>query len=67
MRQVVLDESFERFVARHFGERGRAWLDTLLPVIERYASEWDLTVENFLKGSRAAASPPGTGSSARSC
>src|SRR5258708_35922193 len=50
MRQVVLDESFERFVARHFAERGRAWLDTLLPVIGRYASEWDLTVENFLPG-----------------
>src|SRR5258708_37667842 len=50
MRQVVLDESFERFVARHFGERGRAWLDTLLPVIGRPASEWDLTAENFLPG-----------------
>ena len=48
MRQVVLYESFERFVARRFGDRGRAWLDTLLPVIEPYASEWDLTVENFL-------------------
>src|SRR5260370_4564786 len=50
MPQVVLDRSFERFIARRFAERGRAWLDTLLPVIDRYASEWDLTVENFLPG-----------------
>ncbi|HWN00583.1 MAG TPA: aminoglycoside phosphotransferase family protein [Streptosporangiaceae bacterium] len=50
MRPVIFDASFERFVARHFGERGRTWLDTLLPVIERYASGWDLTVENFLPG-----------------
>jgi len=50
MPQVVLDRSFERFIARHFAERGRAWLDTLLPVIDRYASEWDLEVEEFLPG-----------------
>jgi len=50
MPPVVLDQSFERFIARHFAERGRAWLDTLLPLIDGYASEWDLEVEEFLPG-----------------
>jgi streptomycin 6-kinase len=50
MPQLVLDESFEPFVARHFAGRGRAWLETLLPLIERYASELDLKVEGFLAG-----------------
>lgn len=41
---------FEQFVARHFGARGRAWLDQLPRQVERHTREWGLEVEGFLPG-----------------
>ena len=37
-----------RFVARHYGPRGRAWLAGLPGRIERYRAEWELEVEGVL-------------------
>jgi hypothetical protein len=37
-----------RFIARHYGPRGRAWLETLPRRIERYRAEWELEVEKAL-------------------
>jgi hypothetical protein len=39
-----------RFVARHFGAPGHAWLSRLPGLIERYAAEWDLLIEDGLEG-----------------
>jgi len=37
-----------RFVARHYGARGRAWVEGLPTRIERYRVEWELEVEAVL-------------------
>ncbi len=39
---------FERFVVRHFGTRGRAWLDQLPARVERYARFWQFGIEHHL-------------------
>jgi streptomycin 6-kinase len=36
------------FVARHYGKRGRAWLEQLTTRIERYRADWELEVEGVL-------------------
>jgi streptomycin 6-kinase len=36
------------FIARHYGRRGRDWLDELPQRIERYRTEWQLEVDGFL-------------------
>jgi streptomycin 6-kinase len=40
----------ERFVARHFGARGRAWLDQLPERVEHHRREWQLVIEDLLPG-----------------
>src|SRR5438067_2358667 len=39
-----------RFIRRHFGPLGSAWLERLPELIERYRAEWELEVEGFLPG-----------------
>ena len=39
-----------KFIARHFGSLGSAWLEALPERIERYRAEWGLEVEGFLVG-----------------
>jgi streptomycin 6-kinase len=46
----VLSPDFEQFVARHFGARGRDWLDRLPEQVERYLARWRLEFEHFLPG-----------------
>jgi len=46
----AVSEYMSRFVARHFGAPGRAWLTGLPGVIERCAAEWDLLIEDGLEG-----------------
>jgi streptomycin 6-kinase len=45
-----VSEQMSRFVARHFGARGRAWLAQLPGLIESCAAEWDLLIEDGLDG-----------------
>jgi streptomycin 6-kinase len=40
----------ERFVARHFGARGRDWLDRLPRRVEHYQGAWELEIEGLLPG-----------------
>jgi len=46
----VVSSEFEQFVARHFGARGRAWLDQLPERIEHHRREWQLLIGDFLPG-----------------
>jgi streptomycin 6-kinase len=46
----LVSEQMSRFVARHFGARGRTWLARLPGLIERCAAEWDLLIEDGLEG-----------------
>jgi len=41
---------FERFFVRHFGARGRVWLDQLPARVERYARLWQFELEHHLAG-----------------
>jgi streptomycin 6-kinase len=50
MARSLYSEDFERFVARHFGARGRAWLDRLPARVEQYARDWQFEVEHHLVG-----------------
>jgi streptomycin 6-kinase len=44
----VVAPELARFIARHYGPRGRAWVEALPPRIERYRAEWELEVEGVL-------------------
>src|SRR5262249_26923298 len=50
MAERLYSADFERFVARHFGTRGRAWLDQLPARVERYARLWQFELEHHLAG-----------------
>jgi streptomycin 6-kinase len=50
MSARLVSTDFERFVARHFGSRGRAWLDDLPERVESYRAAWRLEIEHFLPG-----------------
>jgi streptomycin 6-kinase len=52
----LVSAEFEHFIARHFGARGRAWLDLLPERVERYRREWELEIERFLPGGLMACS-----------
>jgi streptomycin 6-kinase len=47
---TVGEETSEAFLARHFGDDGRAWLATVPGVIEQLADEWQLTLGAPLRG-----------------
>jgi streptomycin 6-kinase len=36
------------FIARHYGPRGRAWIEGLPQRIERYRAEWELEIEDVM-------------------
>ncbi len=40
----------ERFISRHFGSRGRVWLDQLPARVEQYQRAWGLEIEGYLPG-----------------
>jgi streptomycin 6-kinase len=46
----LVSEQMSRFVARHFGARGRTRLARLPGLIECCAAEWDLLIEDGLEG-----------------
>jgi streptomycin 6-kinase len=46
----LYSDKFAHFVARHFGARGRAWLDELPARVEHYANSWQLDIEHHLAG-----------------
>lgn len=50
MPDRLVSAEFERFVARHFGSEGRAWLDQLPERVAHYEREWELAVDTFLPG-----------------
>ena len=50
MQQPLYSLDFERFVARHFGAQGRAWLDRLPARVEHYVRVWQLELEQHLAG-----------------
>ena len=47
---ALYSRDFERFVARHFGARGRGWLDELPARVDHYARLWAFEVEHHLSG-----------------
>ena len=50
MTERLYSADFERFVVRHFGARGRVWLDQLPARVERYARLWQFELEHHLAG-----------------
>jgi len=46
----VLPGDLSRFVARHFGARGRAWLERVPALVDRAAAGWGLEIEGALGG-----------------
>ena len=47
---TAVEESSEAFLARHFGDEGRAWLATVPRVLALLAGEWELTLGPRLPG-----------------
>jgi len=47
---TVIQETSEAFLARHFGDEGRAWLATVPGVLDELAREWRLTLGARLHG-----------------
>jgi streptomycin 6-kinase len=47
---IVVAETSEAFLARHFGDEGRAWLATVPALLEQLAAEWELTLGPPLRG-----------------
>jgi streptomycin 6-kinase len=47
---MVVEETAEAFMARHFGDEGRAWLATVPGLLEQLADEWELTLGPALRG-----------------
>lgn len=46
----MLPGDLSRFVARHFGARGRAWLERVLELVDSTAAGWGLEIEHALGG-----------------
>jgi streptomycin 6-kinase len=47
---TVVEETSDAFLARHFGDEGRAWLATVPGTLEELAREWRLTLGARLHG-----------------
>jgi streptomycin 6-kinase len=47
---TVVEETSEAFLARHFGDEGRAWLATVPGTLAELADEWQLTLGAPLRG-----------------
>jgi streptomycin 6-kinase len=47
---MEVQPSFQAFVARQFGERGRAWLEALPGRLDELAREWELELGDTLHG-----------------
>jgi streptomycin 6-kinase len=46
----LLHSHLSRFVARHFGARGRAWLERVPGLVDQAALAWGLEIEHALRG-----------------
>ena len=46
----LYSDDLERFISRHFGGRGRVWLDQLAGRVEQYQRVWGLEIERYLPG-----------------
>ena len=47
---TVVEDSSEAFLARHFGDEGRAWLATVPGTLSKLAEEWQLGLGARLRG-----------------